>query len=227
MSASQQTWAFGIAVVFRIGCTYSLSVEAAAKKPFRSSAVTVASLSALPRLSVKLRTALQSCLVPAARLIRLSNLEFCLLIRQPILEVRAAAASIRLPRSAAFLRRSRYFISGVMNSGSLDVIVIVLLGENSSSHEDIVWEKPDKDGLGSDASSEFRLSAASFCNIRACWPGGRRLKVCCFEVFVLSFGRGPVVARTALWSERTAETFRSNIFRDVTRSLSIVTCHFL
>src|SRR6218665_1425314 len=81
MSASQQIWAFGIAVVFRIGCRYSLSVEAAAKKPFRSSAVTVASLSALLRLSVKLRAALQSCLVPASRLIRLSNLEFCLLIR--------------------------------------------------------------------------------------------------------------------------------------------------
>src|SRR6218665_2228248 len=124
MSVSQQTWALGIAVVFRIGCRYSLSVEAAAKKPFRSSAVTVASLSALPRLSVKLRTALQSC---AARLIRLSNLEFCLLIRQPILELRSAVASIRLPRSAAFLRRSRYFISGVMNRGSLDVIAIVLL----------------------------------------------------------------------------------------------------
>src|SRR6218665_2904472 len=86
MSTSQQTWAFGIALVFRIGRRYALSVEAAAKKPFRFSAVTVASLSALPRLSVKLRTAIQSCLVRAVRLIRLS----------------------------------RYFISGVMNSGSLD-----------------------------------------------------------------------------------------------------------
>src|SRR6218665_47522 len=111
-----------------IGCRYFLSVEAAAKKLFSSSTMTDGALSAVPRLSVTLRTALQSCLVSVARLIRSRDLEICLLIRQPILDVRAAAASIRLRRNAAFLRRSRNFISGVMHSRSHEVIVIVLMG---------------------------------------------------------------------------------------------------
>src|SRR6218665_273049 len=93
--ASLKNSEFGDAVDFRIGCWYVLSVDAAAKKSFSSSTVAGKSASAELRLPVSLFTALQSCLLPAALFMWPSSLVFCFAIRLPILEVKAAATSLR------------------------------------------------------------------------------------------------------------------------------------